>query len=126
MARSDPPGPGHEGHETKDVNIRGAAIFGAGLAVVLLIVLGSMVWLFDFFARREAAHQGEPTTLMERPAVQLPPEPRLQDSPVKDLADVRAEEDALLNGYGWVDRKAEVVRIPVRRAMEIVVQKGLR
>jgi hypothetical protein len=135
MAASDAPGPRpatpgtgelHGAHEKKDVNIRGAALFGVGLTAVLVIVLGSMVWLFDWFARREAGRQGEPTTLMMRPAVQLPPEPRLQENPAKDLADYRAEEEALLNGYGWVDRKAGQVRIPVRKAMEIVVRKGLK
>ena len=31
----------------------------------------------------------------------------------------------LLNSYGWVDPKAGVVRIPIDRAMDLLLQKGL-
>ncbi len=56
---------------------------------------------------------------------QLPPGPRLQIAPAKDLDDVRAAEDSVLYNYGWVVRDAGVVRIPIERAIELVVQRGL-
>lgn len=114
------------GHETRDVNLRGVTLFGALLAAVVLIVSGLMVLFFDYLVRREAKRQPVPTTLTARSSDQLPPEPRLQESPARDLAQVRAEEDAVIGSYGWVDRKAGVVRIPVEKAMEIVVEKGLQ
>jgi hypothetical protein len=55
----------------------------------------------------------------------VPPEPRLQTHPVEDLAALRAREDAALHGYAWVDRDAGVTRIPVERAIEILVERGL-
>jgi hypothetical protein len=38
---------------------------------------------------------------------------------------LRRHEDEILNSYGWVDQKAGVVRIPIDKAMDLLVQKGL-
>ena len=40
----------------------------------------------------------------------------------EELATMRAQQQANLNGYGWVDESAGVVRIPIERAMELTVQ----
>ena len=55
----------------------------------------------------------------------LPPEPRLQTNPREDLRLLREQEDAILKSYGWVDRPAGVVRIPIEEAMKLTVQRGL-
>ena len=55
----------------------------------------------------------------------LPPEPRLQTNPRQDMKDLREEEDARLRSYGWVDRNAGVVRIPLDEAMKLTLQRGL-
>jgi hypothetical protein len=55
----------------------------------------------------------------------VPPEPRLQTNPRQDLADLRAKEDETLNSYGWVDRNAGVVRIPIDEAITLTLQRGL-
>ena len=54
-----------------------------------------------------------------------PPSPRLQLAPPADLQTFRAREEAELNSYGWINRTAGVVRIPIDRAMELVLQEGL-
>ena len=54
-----------------------------------------------------------------------PPEPRLQTTPRQDLQDLQRREDELLNGYRWVDRTAGTVRIPVKEAMRITLERGL-
>ena len=51
--------------------------------------------------------------------------PHLQLAPTEDLKKFREREDAELNTYGWIDRTAGVVRIPIERAMELVLQRGL-
>jgi hypothetical protein len=51
--------------------------------------------------------------------------PHLQVVPAEDLKKFREREDAELNTYGWINRTAGVVRIPVTRAMELVLQRGL-
>lgn len=39
------------------------------------------------------------------------------------LADLRAKEHTAATTYGWVDQKAGVVRLPLDRAMDLVVQE---
>ena len=39
------------------------------------------------------------------------------------LAEHRAKEQAGATGYGWVDRKAGIVRLPIDRAIELTVQE---
>jgi hypothetical protein len=55
----------------------------------------------------------------------LPPEPRLQANPRQDLKELRDAEEARLKSYGWVDRNAGVVRIPIDEAMKLTLQRGL-
>ena len=55
----------------------------------------------------------------------MPPEPRLQTNPREDLRELRAKEDELLGSYGWVDKNAGVVRIPIEDAMKLTVERGL-
>src|SRR5262249_41523945 len=61
----------------------------------------------------------------------LPPEPRLQPEPPEwrtpreDLRDFRRQEDETLNTYGWADKNAGAVRIPISEAMKLTVQRGL-
>lgn len=62
----------------------------------------------------------------EAPAAAGQPEyPVLQVSPSGDLKDFRAREEQELNSYGWVNKTTGVVRLPVERAMEIVLRQGL-
>jgi cytochrome c oxidase cbb3-type subunit III len=51
-----------------------------------------------------------------------PPKPTIQ---ARQLLEMRAAEDAALHSYGWVDRPAGVVRMPIDRAMELVLDRGL-
>jgi hypothetical protein len=45
--------------------------------------------------------------------------------PQIDLLQKRAQEDAVLNSYGWVDRANGTVRIPIERAIELTAERGL-
>jgi hypothetical protein len=54
------------------------------------------------------------------------PAPRLQtDDGNQDIADLHAREDLLLSNYTWVDQSKGTIRIPIERAMEMIVQQGL-
>jgi hypothetical protein len=46
-------------------------------------------------------------------------------APREDAHRFHAAEDAVLNGYSWVNRDAGVVRIPIGEAMKLTLQKGL-
>ena len=53
------------------------------------------------------------------------PAPPRKVVPDRELRELRAAEDAVLDSYGWVDRRAGIVRIPIDRAMELMAQRGL-
>ena len=40
----------------------------------------------------------------------------------EDLRDLRAREDEMLDSYGWVDRNAGIVRIPIDEAMRLTLR----
>jgi hypothetical protein len=113
-------------HERRDVNVFQISAFGIGLLLGCIVVVFAMVAMFDFlFAREDKKNTGSATAglLSERP--KLPPEPRLQAEPKVELRDLRADEDAILSSYGWVDPNKGIVRIPIDQAIDIVAQKGL-
>ena len=110
------------GHETRDANIRNLLIFGAGLALLVIAGLVISRAVFRFFVSHQGL--GPPASPFENVRT-LPPEPRLQVTAPKDLKHYLAAQNEILNGYGWVDRQAGVVRIPIQRAMDLLLQKGL-
>lgn len=111
-------------HETTDADIRAIVKFGVGLFVTLVVALLGMSALFNYLA----AHQGlgPPATPFES-ARPLPPPgvPRLQAVPPQDLGQYRKRQEELLQTYGWVDQKDGIVRIPIVRAMDLLIQRGL-
>jgi hypothetical protein len=112
-------------HETSDVNIRAILGFGAAL-VAVAVVVHFIIWLmFLYFGAREGRGEARHFPLAATEQNRLPPEPRLQTNPRQDLIDLRAGEDALLNGYSWVDKNQGIVRIPIDEAMKLTVQRGL-
>ena len=113
------------GPRDQGVDVRAVLGFGAGL-VVTALVLHALVWLlFAYFDRREATRVAPAYPLAIGREDRLPPEPRLQPNPRGDLQALRAQEEALLTTYGWVDRPAGVVRIPIEEAIRITAQRGL-
>jgi hypothetical protein len=112
-------------HETSDVNIRAILGFGVGL-IVVAIGIHFIVWLlFAYFASREAQRVPPVYPLAVSQGERVPPEPRLQTTPREDLRELQASEGERLSSYGWVDRNAGVVRIPISEAMRLTVQRGL-
>jgi hypothetical protein len=112
-------------HEASDVNIGPIVGFGTGLILVGVVIHLLIVLLFRYFDARETARQTIEYPLAITEGTRLPPEPRLQTNPRQDLRDLRAQEDEILDTYGWVDRNAGVVRIPIDEAMRLTVQRGL-
>ena len=111
-------------HEETDVNIRALFLFAGALTVVAIVVHLAVWGLFRYFEYREARAYG-PASLLTTDEARLPPEPRLQVNPREDAAEFHAQEDAVLNGYTWVNREAGTVRVPIAEAMKATVQKGL-
>ena len=45
--------------------------------------------------------------------------------PAQELQQWRAAEEESLRSYGWVNKEAGIVRIPIARAMELLAERGL-
>jgi len=112
-------------HETSDVDIRGVLAFGVGLIVLGVFISLAVGVLFKYFDSREARQAVPQYPLAATQGNRVPPEPRLQTNPRQDLADLRAREAETLSTYGWVDRNAGVVRIPIDEAIRKTLERGL-
>jgi hypothetical protein len=119
----NPPGAKYE-HTDIDVNV--GYKFALWLSVAMLISVGIVYGTFWFFEGRERAAsevaQKYPLAVGQQKA---PPAPNLQTQPFKDVYELRHAENEKLTSYGWVDKEGGVARIPVDRAMEVMLQRGL-
>jgi hypothetical protein len=117
------------GAESSDVSIRGVLIFVGILLVTALVIHFALYFMEVHFKNRELKAKGPRSQQQIRSAVArgMPtfPEPRLQVSPPADMEAFRAKEEEALTTYGWINKSSSIVRIPIKRAMEIVAQRGL-
>ena len=107
-------------YETSDANTRGVWIFVVCLTATVVAVcfaIGLMMRMLGDDSQHPASRDSGPGT--------SPPSPTLQLSTRADMDQYRADQKALLDGYGWIDRDAGTVRIPIERAMEIVATRGI-
>lgn len=114
------PSPG--GYEKSDATARPLLTYGAILSVIIIAVALLMWATFRIFAVEQSL--GSPATPFALGRL-LPPEPRLQPDPRIDLNRLRKQEDAAVSSYGWVNPTDGVIRIPVDRAMDRLIEKGL-
>ncbi len=108
-------------HEPTDASPPAVIATAAGLVLALGVTVVLVSWLY-------AALTGQGVRLR-------PPEAGLQDpvtaretaAPALEqaLRALRRAEDQRLHTYGWVDREAGVVRIPIERAMGLIAERGL-
>ena len=111
-----------QGYETTDTSVHNVA-FLAG-AFVGLLIFGLIVGYGTFKILSAPESVSGPPALIETSRT-LPPAPRLQVDARKDLAAYLKQEQQTLDTYGWVDQKAGVVRVPIDRAMDLLLEKGL-
>ena len=115
--------PPQHGYETQDFNIRVVALFALSMIVVLAGSLALMAWLFDIFHATPGGYRLWGAPLASNPP--QPPGPRLQSSPTRDFQEMLRTENTRLQSYGWVDRSAGMVRMPIDQAMQVVLERGL-
>lgn len=110
-------------HETRDIDVGLIAkLLGFGV-VVTAVVLLAVYWLFVSVRDRQAATDPVASPYAANPSPFVGP--TLQASPPTDLQEIRAHEEHILESYGWVDRQRGVVRIPIERAMDLLLERGL-
>ena len=108
---ADPHASGHE-----DAGVDARAMSGLALAVWALIgaSLLAVLALIAFLSGGAAA-------VASKAPRAAPNAPILQSTPANDLAALRAQKRTLLDRYAWIDRDRGLVRIPIERAIDLIV-----
>ncbi|HEX3553650.1 MAG TPA: hypothetical protein VIA62_10525 [Thermoanaerobaculia bacterium] len=124
-------GHGHQAHapETehfdREINVRGIVLTGAVLAVVILLAHLLMWWLLKGFERYDEKRDVRLSPVEAANPQPPPAAPVLQENPVKDMTEMRAKEDQELDHAAWIDRRQDVLRLPVADAIDIVAVRGV-
>ena len=110
-------------HEVQEVNVRAILRFAVGLLVVLVVAQLVLWWVLT------PTSGGFPVPQMElHPAKVTPvtvPGPGIEAQPALDRAAALAPAYERITSYGWLDEPNGIVYIPIDRAMELLVQRGL-
>lgn len=112
-------------HETSDVHFKSVLL--TGLVFMGIMVLGLLLsWgVYSFFNQYTAAPGSHAETMTTPDLAKQPSGPRLQADPHEALMALRRAEDSVLTSYAWVSKDSGIVRVPVDRARELLVKKGL-
>jgi hypothetical protein len=133
---------GHHGEsfETEDLSPLGVFYFMAGLAVVGVVIYLIILGMYRFLDNYDRSHQPpvnpmavttnvNPKTMTFRDITdqigKTFPKPVLEYSEQMQFTSEVEKQDKALESYDWVDQKNGVVRIPIERAMDMLVQRGL-
>lgn len=111
------------GHETRDISVRVVMWFAIGLVVSAIVIYLGAAGLYKLFTRQHPSP--EAASRIEFRAQMIAPSPQLRVDEARDFEKFRAAEEAKLRSYGWIDKNAGVIRIPITRAMDLIVQRGL-
>jgi hypothetical protein len=128
--------PNHGGFERQDLAPRGILYFLLALGIATVLSLIGLRGLFEYLDHRSKMSQPEVNPLItnvptdtRHVAPGYPqgtfPSPKLEEDERGQLNGIRLTEEKTLYSYGWVDEKAGTVRIPIERAMDLIVQRGL-
>jgi hypothetical protein len=114
--------PASPGYETRDANVRGVFNFLMFLSA-LLAIAALLCWgLFRHFSRQNV---GTASVSSFAGTGQAPPGHQLQVNPREDWLKYHEQQEQSLETYAWENRGAGIVRVPIERAMELLLQKGL-
>jgi len=112
----------HEGYERADARVTPLIWASLSIALLMAVGVGGMWYLQRFYAANP------PQNSVSMPFVTAQPKPvlpRLQIDPPVDMINFRVKEDSILTGYAWVSRDSGIARIPVDRAMELLLAQGI-
>lgn len=130
---------GHGSFEREDLSVAGVLYFIVGIAALSVVAFLLMAGFYKLLDERASKTQPEVSPL----ATNVPkdtrkltegykdylkdnfPTPRLEIDERTELNDDRIAEEEKLNSYSYVDDSHVTVRIPIERAMELIVQRGL-
>jgi hypothetical protein len=120
------PNPPGAKYEHTDIDVAIGYQFALWLSVAMVVSFGIVYGVFWFFEGQErAANAAAQRFPLAAGLTREMPAPTLQTQPFKDVYLLKAEQDRQLHSYGWVDKDGGVARIPIERAMEVLLQRGL-
>lgn len=114
------------GHESDVVRTR--LLYGAGIVFAILTFIGviAVAVLRPLMIQNQEKQYPPVSPLASSYGRTEPPAPRLQVDPALDIFEHRKAEQQVLTSYGWVDQQSGVVRIPIERAMGLLVERGIK
>jgi hypothetical protein len=110
------------GYETRDADVRGVFQFLVVMGLVLTFTLVLCWGLFRYFSKTEAEPNPASPFAETR---QLPSGPQLQVNPREDWLKFHAAQQQALESYAWENRQTGTVRVPIERAMDLLLEKGV-
>jgi hypothetical protein len=117
--------PAGAGYEHTDANVWLIVKFLGWLMVSALVIHVGLGFFYQMLIERAIEVGEQPYPLAVAQDQRLPPTPRLQQFPRNELFDFRLGEEDLLRGYGWMNKNAGTVHIPIDEAMRLTVERGL-
>ena len=114
---------GERAHEEKDADVINLLMIALLLAVLIGFCLLVCWAVLRAFNHRREAEERPRLHVVERAA--RFPRAQLITQSVEELRRTQLAAETKLNTYGWVDRPAGIAHIPIVRAMELVVERGL-
>ena len=130
MSAQPHPGQSHDlhnadvAHEHDDVNVRALLWYGVVLFAITVAIQAAMLGMFKGLEWYEGKNEPYVTPLTE-PTGRPWPQPGLQVTPWTDYREFLGEQRNRLHSYGWVDEKLGVARIPIDKAKQMLLQRGL-
>ncbi len=109
------------GPEESDANI--PLIVWTGVGILFTVVLCMVIVIFQY--RFELAMLPKKAEGVFSNQGKLPPQPRLQAFPAKDLVEFQHQQASKAETFGWADKQAGVARVPVEKAMDMILKNGL-
>jgi len=117
---------GHGGYEKTDADAGDTYRAGLYILGTMMVTALVVVPMYRFLGRREAREQAPAATVLKADPKAAPAAfPRLVTAEPAVLAEFRAQEDAFLTSYGWVEKDKGVTRMPIEVAMKFVAERGL-
>jgi hypothetical protein len=116
-------------HEVSEKHVRNLLIIGGASAFLLVFSLGACALAIHTMAQHRPMQPMAPLGIIIAPnlkPLERFPKPNLQidDDHAERMALYTAQDDEL-NSYGWVNRSDGIVHIPIDRAMDLLLQRGL-
>lgn len=112
-----------EAFRQRDVNLKGILLFGGGLVLVTGVVLFALAVMTTMFQRQ--AEFARPPSLPVAERDVKPPDPRLEPDPQASLREFLRRQESVLKSYGVADPERGVYRVPIERAMDLLLKEGL-